>query len=77
MGKQFNVINNGVSIPNKCTCMWCGGEMERRGITYMGAGTNTFALWCDNCGAVVIHSRNFDKKIRGFEIKWEYEEEKL
>lgn len=30
-----------------------------------------FALWCDNCGAVVVHARDFGKKITGYEVKWD------
>lgn len=32
---------------------------------------NSFALWCDNCGAVVVHACDFGKKITGYEVKWD------
>lgn len=67
------VTNNGVRIPNECTCMWCGSKMERRGANYLGAGVNRFALWCDTCGAVVIHAKDFSRKIKGFSVKFDLE----
>ena len=24
-----SVVNNGVQIPNECTCIWCGSKMKR------------------------------------------------
>ena len=32
-----NVVNNGVQIPNECTCIWCGSKMRRGGANRMGA----------------------------------------
>lgn len=69
-----NIENNGVKIPNKCKCIWCGGTMERGGANYMGAGVNQFAMWCKNCGAVVIHAKDWRRKIKGFSINFEFEE---
>ena len=66
-----SVVNNRVKIPNKCTCIWCGSKMRRGGANRMGAGVNSFALWCDNCGAVVVHACDFGKKITGYEVKWD------
>ncbi len=66
-----SVVNNGVQIPNECTCIWCGSKMRRGGANRMGAGVNSFALWCDNCGAVAIHACDFEKKITGYEVKWD------
>lgn len=34
-----NVVNNGVQIPNECTCIWCGSKMRRGGANRMGAGS--------------------------------------
>ena len=51
-----NVVNNGVQIPNECTCIWCGSKMRRGGANRMGAGVNSFALWCNNCGAAVSYT---------------------
>lgn len=68
-----NVVNNGVQIPNECTCIWCGSKMRRGGANRMGAGVNSFALWCSNCGAVVVHACDFGKKITGYEVKWDVE----
>lgn len=74
MAKQeLKVINNGVEIPDKCKCMWCGSEMRSGGARYFGAGVNQFALWCDNCGAIVIHAKDFGKKITGFSVNYETE----
>lgn len=39
----------------------------------MGAGVNQFALWCDNCGAVTIHAKDFSRKIKGFSIEFNFE----
>lgn len=50
--------------------LWCGSKMKR-GANRMGAGVNSFSLWCDNCGAVVVHACNFGKKITGYEVKWD------
>ncbi len=69
-----NIENNGVKIPNECECIWCGGKMERAGANYMGAGVNQFALWCKDCGVVVIHAKDWQRKINGFSIKFEFEE---
>ena len=66
-----SVVNNGVQIPNECTCIWCGSKMQRGGSNRMGAGVDSFALWCDNCGAVVVHACDFGKKITGYEVKWD------
>lgn len=66
-----NVVNNGVQIPNECTCIWCGSKMRRGGANRMGAGVNSFTLWCDNFGAVVVHACDFGKKITGYEVKWD------
>ena len=66
-----NIVNNGVQIPNECTCIWCGSKMRRGGANRMGVGVNSFALWCDNCGAVVVHACDFGKKITGYEVKWD------
>ena len=46
-------------------------NMRRGGANRMGAGVNSFALWCDNCGAVVVHACDFGKKITGYEVKWD------
>lgn len=71
---KFNsVINNGVEIPNQCKCIWCGGEMERRGANYMGSGVNSFTMWCNNCGAIAHHARDFSRKISDFEIKYGFD----
>lgn len=67
------VINNGVTIPNEADCIWCGSKMQRGGACHMGAGVNQFALWCNNCGAVVIHAKNFGRKITGFTTKFDCE----
>ena len=48
-----------------------GSKMRRGGANRMGAGVNSFALWCDNCGAVVVHACDFGKKITGYEVKWD------
>ena len=45
--------------------------MRRGGANRMGAGVNSFALWCNNCGAVVVHACDFGKKITGYEVKWD------
>ena len=74
MGAIKNIVSNGVRIPNECDCIWCGSKMHRAGANYMGAGTNQFALWCENCGAVLIHAKNFSKKIDGFSINFTYKE---
>lgn len=74
--KIKTVINNGVEIPNECDCIWCSGKMHRKGACYMGAGTNQFALWCENCGAVVIHAKNFYREISGFNIKFDLKNSK-
>ena len=66
-----SVVNNGVQIPNECTCVWCGSKMKRGGAIRIGVGVNSFALWCDNCGAVVVHACDFGKKITGYEVKWD------
>ena len=66
-----SVVNNGVQIPNECTCIWCGSKMNRGGAIRIGVGVNSFALWCDNCGAVVVHACAFGKKITGYEVKWD------
>lgn len=47
--------------------------MRRRDAIMMGTGVNSFALWCDNCGAVVIHACDFGKKITGYDVKWDTE----
>lgn len=65
---------NGIKIPDECACMWCGGTMERRGITRVGSGVNTFSLWCQRCGAVVIHARDFNRKIESCDIQFNFEE---
>ena len=67
-----NVVNNGAKLSNECNCIWCGGTMKR-GVGYMGAGVNQFALWCDNCGAVIIHAKESGKKITGFYVKFDTE----
>lgn len=69
-----NITTNGVKIPNECDCLWCGGKMERRGVTRLGSGVNTFALWCSSCGAVVIHAHEYNRKIDSFEITFKMEE---
>lgn len=69
-------LNNGGTIPDACDCIWCGGKMYQGGQIYLGSGTNQFALFCDNCGAVVIHTRHFSKKINGFSsIEYIFENE--
>lgn len=72
--KIITVRNNGVTIPNECNCIWCGSKMKRKGTNYMGSGVNQFALWCDNCGAVLIHAKDFHRKIDGFSIKFDLKE---
>lgn len=77
MSERFKiqtVVNNGMTIPNECDCIWCGGKMKRGGPTYMGSGTNQFALWCDDCGAVVMHARNSSRKIEGYSIEFKFKE---
>lgn len=73
--KNMRFINNGVEIPNTEKCVWCGGEMKR-GTAYMGAGTNSFTLLCTCCGAVSHHARNFEKKISGLIVQYEFDETK-
>lgn len=65
-----------MTIPNTCKCLWCNGTMERRGITQMGFGLNTFSLWCDKCGAIVIHVKHTSKKIKELNTEVKYQEEK-
>lgn len=67
-------LNNGATIPDECDCIWCGGKMHNAGITYMGSGINQFAMWCDDCGAVVINARHSLKKIDGFSIEYRFDE---
>ena len=45
---RTNVLASGVG--QKCDVV---------GATRMGAGVNSFSLWCDNCGAVVVHACDF------------------
>ena len=73
--KINTVINNGTAIPNECDCIWCGSKMERRGANYMGSGVNQFVLWCDNCGAVVIHAKDFERKIDSVTCTFEFKDE--
>ena len=40
----------------------------------MGSGVNSFALWCEFCGAVVHHAHDFGRKIKGLAIKYDFEE---
>ena len=63
-------------MPNECDCIWCGSTMRRGGATYTGAGVNQCSLWCDKCGAVVIHAKDFGRKIEGFSIKFELDDKK-
>lgn len=53
-----------MTIPDACTCLWCGGQMLRRGATtlYSSSG-DMFALWCQECGAVALHRRVSGKRI--------------
>ena len=68
-----SVSRNGVQIPNECKCMWCNGTMRRGGSTHLGAGVNQFTLWCEDCGAITIHAKNFGRKITGFSIQFDYD----
>lgn len=68
-------LNNGGTIPDECDCIWCGEKMHQSGQIYLGSDTNQFALFCNNCGAVVIHARNYSKKINMFSIKYIFENE--
>lgn len=72
---MLQINNNGVTIPNECPCIWCGGTMKRKGANYMGAGTNSFTLWCEQCGAIQHHALNFERKIKSFKITYEFDEE--
>lgn len=65
---------NGVKIPNECDCIWCGSKMKRGGDLIMGSGVNQFALWCNNCGAVLIHAKEYGRKINGCSIKFEFDD---
>lgn len=67
------VVNGAVTLPKECTCIWCGGKMSRVGANFMGSGVNQFALWCDNCGAVLIHAHEQSKRITGFKVDYEAE----
>jgi len=69
---DMKFINNGVEIPNTDKCVWCGGK-TKRGSTYMGAGTNSFTLFCTCCGAVSHHAHNCDKKITGLSIEYQFD----
>lgn len=62
-------------IPDYCKCLWCNGTMVRRGATRIGFGINTFSLWCQNCGAIVIHAKDSSKTIDSFEITFSFQEE--
>ena len=42
--------------------------MKRAGANIMGSGVNSFALWCDNCGAVVVHACDFGKKLQDMRL---------
>ena len=63
-----------MTIPDKCQCPWCNDTMERRGVTQLGFGLNTFSLWCNNCGAVVIHIRHSKKRIERIETDVKYKD---
>ena len=45
----------------------------RQGMTRMGSGINTLTYWCD-CGANVLFSRLYGKKIKHMETKYVFEE---
>lgn len=62
-------------IPDTCKCLWCDGTMERRGVTQLGFGINTFSLWCTKCGAVNVHVTHTSKKIESLETKIKFKEE--
>ena len=74
--KNMKVVNNGVIIPDTTKCLWCGGEMQRKGSTHMGGGVNSFTLWCENCGAIAHHARDFHRKISSFDISYQFNNEK-
>lgn len=70
---DLKIVNNGVSIPDECECIWCKGTMKRKGANYMGSGTNSFTMWCENCGAIQHHALNFERKIKSFSIEYKFE----
>lgn len=74
--KIKHISFNGMTIPNTCDCIWCGSTMERKGPTYLGSGTNQFSLWCDNCGAVVIHAHNSARRITSIDMTFNCDKEK-
>ena len=63
---------NGNKIDQTVRCQFCGSEM-RQGGTRMGSGVNTLTYWCD-CGANVLFSRLYGKKIKHMETKYVFEE---
>ena len=74
MKETWSKLIDVMKIPNECECFWCGSKMHRKGETYMGSCTNQFSLWCDNCGAVVIHAKNFNRKIDSVSINYNFKE---
>jgi hypothetical protein len=73
----MEVITNGVNTSKSCDCIWCGGKdtMKAGGNTYLGAGTNSFSLWCSECGSLVHNAVNHDKKLDGVKkIQYTYKD---
>lgn len=62
-----------VKIPNTCTCIWCGGTMERRGSTILGAPPCCVSLFCTRCNGVTVHINPGVKKIHRIEHNIQYE----
>ena len=48
--------------------------MERKGPSYFGSGTNSFTMWCNNCGAIAHFARNSSRKISSFNIEYKCDE---
>lgn len=72
--KIKHITFNGMTIPNTCDCIWCGSIMERKGPSYFGSGTNSFTMWCNNCGAIAHFARNSSRKISSFNIEYKCDE---
>ena len=61
--------------PSEIQCYWCNGRMKVGGVIKSGGGINYISYFCKNCGGIAHFARHDDKKIKGFDVQYKYDEQ--
>lgn len=61
--------------PSDIQCYYCNGQMKVGGVIKSGSGLNYISYFCKDCGGIAHFARYDNKKIKGFDVKYEYDKQ--